>query len=198
MTERYVELHAASAFSFLEGASQPEGLIERAAVLEMPAIALLDRNGVYATLTGREAVVKMQAAFTTLYQQQRDDATNEDPLYLAIQLLIGSDNHKGAFTASSLLNALGRVIDMYTPHQAEIKQWNARKLGQQINSQKTILTEKFGMTVERDGHSNGNLYRFEPTLEARENCVRHRTQIDGSLAIMPRQGWGDEDEEASA
>jgi error-prone DNA polymerase len=47
MTERYVELHAASAFSFLEGASQPEGLIERAAALEMPAIALLDRNGVY-------------------------------------------------------------------------------------------------------------------------------------------------------
>ena len=47
MTERYVELHAASAFSFLEGASQPETLIERAVVLEMPAIALLDRNGVY-------------------------------------------------------------------------------------------------------------------------------------------------------
>ena len=47
MTERYVELHAASAFSFLEGASQPETLIERAAELEMPAMALLDRNGVY-------------------------------------------------------------------------------------------------------------------------------------------------------
>ena len=30
MTERYVELHAASAFSFLEGASQPEELIKRA------------------------------------------------------------------------------------------------------------------------------------------------------------------------
>jgi error-prone DNA polymerase len=49
MTERYVELHAASAFSFLEGASQPEGLIERAVELEMPAMALLDRNGVYGT-----------------------------------------------------------------------------------------------------------------------------------------------------
>jgi error-prone DNA polymerase len=47
MTERYVELHAASAFSFLEGASQPEQLIERAVELEMPAMALLDRNGVY-------------------------------------------------------------------------------------------------------------------------------------------------------
>ena len=47
MTDRYVELHAASAFSFLAGASQPEALIERAVALEMPAMALLDRNGVY-------------------------------------------------------------------------------------------------------------------------------------------------------
>jgi error-prone DNA polymerase len=47
MTERYVELHAASAFSFLCAASQPETLIKRAAELEMAAMALLDRNGVY-------------------------------------------------------------------------------------------------------------------------------------------------------
>jgi error-prone DNA polymerase len=47
MTENYVELHAASAFSFLEGASLPEDLIQRAAELNMPAMALLDRNGVY-------------------------------------------------------------------------------------------------------------------------------------------------------
>jgi error-prone DNA polymerase len=43
----YTELHAASAFSFLAAASQPETLIERAAELEMPAIALADRNGLY-------------------------------------------------------------------------------------------------------------------------------------------------------
>ncbi|MGB6609917.1 MAG: error-prone DNA polymerase, partial [Acidobacteriaceae bacterium] len=43
----YVELHAASAFSFLEGASQPEDLIARALELEVPAVALLDRNGFY-------------------------------------------------------------------------------------------------------------------------------------------------------
>ena len=47
MTERYIELHASSAFSFLEGGSQPEALIERAAELEMPAIAIADRNGLY-------------------------------------------------------------------------------------------------------------------------------------------------------
>jgi error-prone DNA polymerase len=47
MTKGYVELHSASAFSFLEGASNPETLIQRTAELQMPAMALLDRNGVY-------------------------------------------------------------------------------------------------------------------------------------------------------
>src|SRR6202162_3070822 len=43
----YVALHACSAFSFLRGGSFPEHLAEVAAELEMPAMALLDRNGVY-------------------------------------------------------------------------------------------------------------------------------------------------------
>ncbi|HZD33318.1 MAG TPA: error-prone DNA polymerase [Candidatus Angelobacter sp.] len=43
----YIELHARSAFSFLEGASLPELLVERCAQLDMPAMALLDRNGLY-------------------------------------------------------------------------------------------------------------------------------------------------------
>src|SRR3954470_17659803 len=43
----YIELHAASAFSFLRGASLPETLVERAATLGYPALALLDADGVY-------------------------------------------------------------------------------------------------------------------------------------------------------
>src|SRR6266852_5122342 len=43
----YIELHACSAFSFLRGGSFPEQLAEVAAELEMPAMALCDRNGVY-------------------------------------------------------------------------------------------------------------------------------------------------------
>jgi error-prone DNA polymerase len=43
----YVELHSRSAFSFLEGASIPEDLIAASANLGMPAMALLDRDGVY-------------------------------------------------------------------------------------------------------------------------------------------------------
>ena len=43
----YVELHARSAFSFLEGASTPEALIAACAAYGMPSMALLDRDGLY-------------------------------------------------------------------------------------------------------------------------------------------------------
>ena len=43
----YIELRCRSAFSFLEGASNPEDLIERAAELGYPALALEDRDGLY-------------------------------------------------------------------------------------------------------------------------------------------------------
>src|ERR671937_173428 len=45
----YIELHASSAFSFLDGASLPEALVERAVALGYPALGLLDRDGVYGT-----------------------------------------------------------------------------------------------------------------------------------------------------
>ncbi len=43
----YIELHSRSAFSFLEGSSPPEALAATCAQLGMPAMALLDRDGVY-------------------------------------------------------------------------------------------------------------------------------------------------------
>jgi error-prone DNA polymerase len=46
----YVELHAHSAYSFLDGASQPEALAARAAELGYDALALTDHDGVYGSL----------------------------------------------------------------------------------------------------------------------------------------------------
>jgi len=43
----YAELRAASSFSFLEAASLPEDLIATAAERDVPAMAIIDRNGVY-------------------------------------------------------------------------------------------------------------------------------------------------------
>lgn len=44
---KYAELHARSAFTFLEGGSLPEALIATAAASDISAMALLDRNGFY-------------------------------------------------------------------------------------------------------------------------------------------------------
>ena len=52
---QYVELHAQSAFSFLEGASSPEQLAPACANLEMPAMAM-------------RMVSTGQPAFTTLLE----------------------------------------------------------------------------------------------------------------------------------
>jgi error-prone DNA polymerase len=43
----FVELHARSAFSFLEGASLPEDLAARCSLLNQPAMAITDAHGVY-------------------------------------------------------------------------------------------------------------------------------------------------------
>jgi error-prone DNA polymerase len=73
----YVELHGASAFSFLRGASLPEDLMARAAELELAAVSLVDVHGVYGAprfyqaarrtgvraLVGAEVVLSPEAYF---------------------------------------------------------------------------------------------------------------------------------------
>jgi len=59
---RYVELHARSAFSFLQGASTPEELIATCAEFKMPSMALLDQDGLYGAarfhLAGKKLGIK--------------------------------------------------------------------------------------------------------------------------------------------
>ena len=51
----YVELHAHSCYSLLDGASTPEELVERAAALGMPALALTDHDAVYGAVQFQKA-----------------------------------------------------------------------------------------------------------------------------------------------
>ncbi|HVS64771.1 MAG TPA: PHP domain-containing protein, partial [Thermoanaerobaculia bacterium] len=84
----YCELHAASSFSFLRASSQPEDLVERAAECELPAVALLDRGGVYgaprffkaARAAGIRALVGAEVVLETEHDQQRADALGQGKL----------------------------------------------------------------------------------------------------------------------
>jgi error-prone DNA polymerase len=81
----YVELHCHSAFSFLDGASQPEELAARAAELGYEALALTDHDGLYGSLefahaakffgvrpiTGAEVTLEGGAHVTLLAESRR-------------------------------------------------------------------------------------------------------------------------------
>jgi len=82
---KYVELHCHSAYSFLDGASQPEELAARAAELGYEALALTDHDGVYGSLefahaakafgvrpiTGAEVTLEGGAHVTLLVESRR-------------------------------------------------------------------------------------------------------------------------------
>ena len=82
----FIELHAASAFSFLEAASLPETLVERAAALGYPALALVDRDGVYgaprfhkaAKVAGIKAIVGCEITIEAGGQKTEDRGQKTD------------------------------------------------------------------------------------------------------------------------
>jgi error-prone DNA polymerase len=84
----YIELHSRSAFSFLEGSSLPESLIARCAELKMPAMALLDRYGVYGAprfhMAAKKIGIKAHigAEVTTDFSPRRHGDTEEDRKFI--------------------------------------------------------------------------------------------------------------------
>ncbi|GAB3129160.1 error-prone DNA polymerase [Tsukamurella serpentis] len=55
----YAELHAHTAFSFLDGAAQPEEMVEQAHALGLQALAITDHNGFYGVVRFAEAALEL-------------------------------------------------------------------------------------------------------------------------------------------
>lgn len=108
----YIELHARSAFSFLEGASLPETLIAQAADFHMPALAILDRDSVSGAVrfhneAGKRTIRALIGAEVTavegfrypLLAETREGYQNICRLLTKIKLREASGNqHKAAAT----------------------------------------------------------------------------------------------------
>ncbi len=95
----YVELHAASAFSFLEAASTPEALVARAAALGYPAIAVLDRDGLYGAprlhMAARKAGLKaLVGAELTIRTQQQAYSPHPPSLWRLPVLVASRDGYR--------------------------------------------------------------------------------------------------------
>ncbi|HEX7679284.1 MAG TPA: PHP domain-containing protein, partial [Thermoanaerobaculia bacterium] len=117
----YAELRTASAFSFLDGASLPEDLIHTAAQKDIPAMALIDTNGVYgaprfygaAKKTGVRAIVGAEVVVDNDVRVKgltltRMDAARSNAREMRLTLLV--ESHDGYRNLCKLLTAgaLGR------------------------------------------------------------------------------------------
>ncbi|HUJ12303.1 MAG TPA: error-prone DNA polymerase [Thermoanaerobaculia bacterium] len=78
----YAELRAASAFSFLDAASLPEDLVDGAARRDVPAMALVDTNGVYGAPrfygAAKKAGIKALVGAELLLQSASPDAERSE------------------------------------------------------------------------------------------------------------------------
>jgi len=103
----YVELHARSAFSFLEGASLPEELIAVCAQLKLPAMALLDTDGVYGAprfhLAANKAKIKAHIGAEVTFSPQSHRATETQIGHGSSRILTDSiNNQKSTIRNSSV------------------------------------------------------------------------------------------------
>ena len=114
----YIELHARSAFSFLEGASLPEELVAVCAQLGMPAMALLDTDGVYGAprfhLAAKKAKIKAHigAEVSVNFFSSRRHGDTEKDIRRSSKLLspnvCGHPNHRH-YRLSQGSSRLGRM-----------------------------------------------------------------------------------------
>ena len=77
----YIELHARSAFSFLRGASTPEELVAACSAWEMPAMAILDNDGVYGAarfhLAAKKVGIKAHIGAEITIRHQTSEVRNQ-------------------------------------------------------------------------------------------------------------------------
>jgi error-prone DNA polymerase len=117
----FVELHAQSAFTFLEGAEQPEALVDAAARAGMPALALVDRDGVYGAArlhraAERAGVRAIVGSEITLADGSRLPLLVEDPdgyrnlCRLVTRLKLGAAKGAGRITLEELAPYAGGLV----------------------------------------------------------------------------------------
>src|SRR5215831_7096916 len=201
----YVELRASSAFSFLRGGSFPERLAEVAAELEMPAIALCDRNGVYGaqrfSVAAREHGVRpivgcelSMEGFSILPVLVENRAGYKNLCELLTQAHLRSEKGKceikwdelpqfaeglvALFNASLLDNGLRKLLSIFSEQNlfVEIQRHFVRG-EEQINRQLVDLARATGLPLLA---TNGVQYAKSYGREVLDvfTCIREHTHLD--------------------
>ena len=208
MTEAFVELHARSAFSFLEGAAVPEELAGACAQFGMPAMAIVDRNGVYgaprfhmaAKKAGIRAHIGSEITCTNgvsypLLAETR--AGYRNLCRLVTRMKLRAAKGEGAATLEELAefsrglicltrHPSERLLEIFGPRHlyAEIQRHYDRE--EEAHNQATLdRARRLGIPVAA---SNGAAYAEPAQRELLDvfTCVRHKTTLAEAGRLLER------------
>ncbi len=198
----FCELHARSAFSFLEGASLPEALIARAAELELPAMALLDRNSLsgavrfhkQARKSGVRALIGAEVVGVggfryALLAESRQGYRNLCRLLTRIKLRTAHGDHESAVAteedvaeyAPGLVCLAGerieRMVEIFGPRHVFVELQRHYDRDQEHRNQAAIaMARKLQLPLLA---TNGVSHAMEDERDLLDalTCVRHKTTI---------------------
>jgi error-prone DNA polymerase len=159
----YIELHAGSAFSFLEGATLPEEYIRAAAEYGMPAMAIMDRDGVYgaprfhqaAKKAGIQAHIGAEVTSTTgirypLLVKTREGYQNLCRLLTRMKLR--AQKNKGAVTENELAAYAGGLICLTGGEYGPLTSAIRNKTGRDALDRLTAIFRRENIYVELQRH----------------------------------------------
>ncbi len=192
MTESYVELHARSAFSFLEGACVPEELVQVSQAFGAPAMALLDRNGLYGAPRFHLAAKKCGMKAHIGAEVTVDFGTERNPQRVSIPVLV--QTRAGYQNLCRLITLIKLRVPKHTPCAATPDELAAHAQGlicltgddtgptaQALYSGETCRTNDYSNPLARaewlvDVFGKGNVYaelqrHFNRAEEARNHAV---------------------------
>jgi error-prone DNA polymerase len=109
----YAELHCRSNFSFLDGSSHPEELVERALELGIRAVALADRDGIYGAVrfakaakgTALSAIVAVDLTLETPDAPKRKRDLTPGEAALRPRIVVLAEDERGYANLASAISA---------------------------------------------------------------------------------------------
>ncbi len=204
----FVELHARSAFSFLEGACLPEELAGACAEFQMPAMALLDRNGVYGSARFHLAAAKAGVRAHIGSEITCDNGLTypllaasregyQNLCRLVTRMKLRAKKGEGAATLDELAEFSGglicltrhpdeRLLDIFGRHNlyAELQRHHLRD-EEERNQFIAARAESLGIPVVA---TNGPAYASSGQRELLDvfTCVRHKVTLANAGRLLER------------
>ncbi len=182
---RYAELHAHSAFSFLDGASQPEDLVAEAARLELSGLALTDHDGLYGVVRFAQAArdVGLPTVFgAELHLPTADGVLDEptgtpDPRSTHLLVLArGPDGYRALSSA---------IADGHLATGSKgLARYRLEELAAAADGQWLVLTGCRKGAVRQALEGTGRALRARPGVEPTLDADAARGELDRLVALF--------------